>query len=131
MTTKITKTLRFEAAHQLPDHDGKCQRLHGHSYKMEVTVRRNGDGVVREGPKAGMVFDFGDLKAAVASLIEDVLDHHYLNDTIPTEYHPTTAENLCRYVADELMMRLPSSVVVDEVVVHETCTGRASYRPYA
>jgi 6-pyruvoyltetrahydropterin/6-carboxytetrahydropterin synthase len=71
--TSITRTFRFEAAHQLPWHEGKCRQLHGHSYRLEVTV----SGPV--GPH-GIVLDFADLRSTVERAVIDRYDHRYLND---------------------------------------------------
>lgn len=77
----ITKIFTFDAAHKLPDYVGKCANLHGHTYKLEVTVT---------GPlKDGMVVDFGDLKKVVNNVLRHY-DHAYLNDLV---LNPT-AENL-------------------------------------
>jgi len=75
MRTSITRSFRFEAAHQLPWHPGKCQRLHGHGYRLEVTV---------EGPVGddGMVLDFADLEAVVERVVLSRYDHRYLNDVL-------------------------------------------------
>lgn len=88
MKTLVTKQFRFEAAHSLPHHDGKCKNLHGHSYLLEVTV--SGD-IQTSGSKEGMVIDFGDLSRVVEKHIISKWDHQYLNDTVP---FVTTAENL-------------------------------------
>jgi 6-pyruvoyltetrahydropterin/6-carboxytetrahydropterin synthase len=73
MRTRVVRTFDFEAAHVLPWHPGKCSRLHGHTYRLEVTV---------EGPIGddGMVMDFGDLKEVVETEIVSQWDHRYLND---------------------------------------------------
>ena len=73
MRTSVSRTFHFEAAHQLPWHPGKCQRLHGHSYRLEVTV---------EGPigDQGIVIDFADIKAVVDREVVARFDHRYLND---------------------------------------------------
>ena len=73
MQTSVTRAFTFEAAHQLPWHKGKCQRLHGHSYRLEVTV----DGPVRPD---GMVVDFAELREVVDRDIVSRYDHQYLND---------------------------------------------------
>lgn len=73
MRTSVTRVFSFEAAHQLPWHDGKCQRLHGHSYRLEVTVT----GPVRED---GMVMDFAEVKEVVEREVIERFDHQYLND---------------------------------------------------
>jgi 6-pyruvoyltetrahydropterin/6-carboxytetrahydropterin synthase len=75
MRTGVTRTFAFEAAHELPWHEGRCRRLHGHSYRLEVTV----EGPV--GPN-GMVVDFADVKAVVQREVVDRYDHHYLNDVV-------------------------------------------------
>jgi 6-pyruvoyltetrahydropterin/6-carboxytetrahydropterin synthase len=75
MRTSVTRAFAFEAAHQLPWHEGKCRNLHGHSYRLEVTV---------EGPltEHGVVVDFSDLKAVVQREVIDRYDHRYLNDVM-------------------------------------------------
>ncbi|MDQ1402577.1 MAG: 6-pyruvoyltetrahydropterin/6-carboxytetrahydropterin synthase [Actinomycetota bacterium] len=75
MQTSVVRTFRFEAAHQLPWHTGKCRQLHGHGYRLEVTVTGPLTGV-------GIVIDFADLAAVVRSSILDVYDHTFLNDLI-------------------------------------------------
>ena len=80
----ITKIFRFEASHSLPKHKGKCKNLHGHSYKLEVTV---GSKQLNE---KDMVMDFGDLKKIVNKEIIDKLDHQHLNQF----YDNPTAENM-------------------------------------
>jgi 6-pyruvoyltetrahydropterin/6-carboxytetrahydropterin synthase len=94
----ITKVFRFEAAHHLPGHHGKCARPHGHSYRLEVTIR----GPIKNAPGEsdhGMVMDFGDLSQLVKNSVIEPLDHQDLN-TI-TEIH-TTAEHLVHWIWDEL-----------------------------
>src|SRR5580704_11307035 len=77
---QIRKLFHFEAAHVLPHHPGKCRRLHGHSYRLEVAV----DGPLREdGPARGMVLDFDELATIVRPAILDRLDHASLNDLMP------------------------------------------------
>lgn len=73
MRTSVTRCFAFEAAHQLPWHEGKCRNLHGHSYRLEVTV----EGPI--GPR-GIVVDFGDVKSVVEREVVAHLDHRYLND---------------------------------------------------
>ncbi|MGH9282554.1 MAG: 6-carboxytetrahydropterin synthase QueD [Acidimicrobiales bacterium] len=75
MRTRVTKSFTFEAAHRLPWHEGRCRDLHGHGYRLEVTV---------EGPvdHNGIVMDFDDLKAVVQREVVDRYDHAYLNDLL-------------------------------------------------
>jgi 6-pyruvoyltetrahydropterin/6-carboxytetrahydropterin synthase len=83
MRTRVTKTFSFEAAHQLPWHPGKCRNLHGHTYRLEVSV---------EGPVDlhGVVIDFADLDRVVTDAVIAPFDHSYLNDLLDNP----TAENL-------------------------------------
>ena len=73
MRTRVVRTFDFEAAHVLPWHPGKCARLHGHSYRLEVTV----EGAVGED---GMVMDFADLGRIVHDEVIAHWDHQHLND---------------------------------------------------
>ncbi len=95
----LSKTFRFEAAHHLPGHRGKCARLHGHSYKLEVTLR----GPVNEAPGQsvhGMVMDFEDVSRIVRSSLLEPLDHQDLNQVLNIQ---TTAENLVHWMWDALV----------------------------
>lgn len=111
MKISITKQFRFEAAHTLPNHDGKCKNLHGHSYLLEVTIS---GAVNKEGPKEGMVMDFSDLSKVVDAEIISKWDHQYLNDILP---FVTTAENL----ALECFKRISSQgISVSKIKLWET-----------
>jgi len=72
---KITKIFTFDSSHMLDGHDGKCQNLHGHTYKLEITVSAP---VIQGGAKDGMVMDFTDLKAIVKQHITDPFDHAFI-----------------------------------------------------
>lgn len=74
---RITKIFTFETAHVLYNYDGKCKNMHGHSYKLFVTVKGNPINDL-ENPKNGMVVDFGDIKKIVKEEIIDVWDHAVL-----------------------------------------------------
>lgn len=116
----LSKDFTFEAAHVLPRHDGKCARLHGHSWKLTVEVAN--DRLETQGPKTGMVMDFVDIKAAVAPLLESKLDHYYLNDSL--EMANPTSENVARWVFDRLLPKLP---LLRSVTINETCTSACRY----
>ncbi len=94
MHTRVTRSFSFEAAHQLPWHPGKCRRLHGHNYRLEVTVQ----GPVGDN---GVVMDFDDLSAVVHRELVDRYDHRYLNELID---NPTAEE-----VAHEAWKRLEAA----------------------
>jgi len=85
---KIHVERKIDAAHLLPDYDGPCRRLHGHSWKVIVEL----DGDIN--PETGMVIDFREIKKII-----DALDHRYLNDFIG---YPS-AENLVNYFIDRFL----------------------------
>lgn len=95
----ITKVFPFEAAHHLCYHKGKCARPHGHSYKLEVSVR----GEIKNDPGEsdhGMVMDFGDISQIVKETILSRLDHTDLNEVTGIY---TTAEFLVHWIWDNLV----------------------------
>lgn len=96
---EICKTFRFESAHVLPHHPGKCGRLHGHSYRLEVYV---GGAIRSEGPARGMIEDFGDISELVETEIIDILDHASLNDFMENP----TAEHIVLWIGEKLGPRL-------------------------
>ncbi len=104
----VAKTFRFEAAHHLPGHRGKCARLHGHSYRLEIALR----GPVKHEPGTsdhGMVMDFEQLSTITRSAIIERLDHQDLNEVTVIQ---TTAENLAHWMWDTLLAAgLPSSLL--------------------
>lgn len=74
---KVAKEFSFDMAHLLDGHDGKCQNLHGHTYKLQVIVSGETED---NGAKKGMVIDFADLKRAVNELIISPMDHAFIYD---------------------------------------------------
>ena len=93
---KVGRVFYFDAAHYLPSYKGKCERLHGHTYKLEVVVK----GDIR---KDGMLMDFNELKEVVNSSILDLLDHSNLNDL----FENPTAENIASWILNELKKEIP------------------------
>ncbi len=118
MTVEIRKQFRFEAAHILPFHLGKCASLHGHSYRLDVAVAGEPQTT---GPATGMVADFDEIGAVVRPRIIDRLDHASLNDLIENP----TAERIAIWVWNEIAEHLPQLV---EIVVWETQTACAIVR---
>jgi 6-pyruvoyltetrahydropterin/6-carboxytetrahydropterin synthase len=94
---KLTEEFHFDAAHDLPNYIGKCHNLHGHRWKLLVTI----SGHVDE--KTGMIMDFKDLKNVVEENVLQYLDHAYLNDVIENP----TAENIVQWIAKKLVGVLP------------------------
>lgn len=119
---RIEKSFRFEAAHKLPNHDGKCRELHGHSFKGTLIVE--GDKLQTTGPKRGMLVDFSDLEVSMASMIGLYLDHKYLNDTLCVE--DPTSEAIAYWVYHFIKPRVPQ---LAGVRIEETCTSSCEYRP--
>jgi 6-pyruvoyltetrahydropterin/6-carboxytetrahydropterin synthase len=119
----LRKTYRFEAAHRLPHHDGKCARLHGHSWVMQVEVV--GTELQISGPKSGMLVDFGDIGVVVKPIVEDLLDHHYLNESLAME-NPTS-EEVSRYVFGLLAPHFKGSAQLASVTISETCTSACRF----
>lgn len=139
---KITKQFSFEMAHALRNYDGLCRNIHGHSYKMDITLA--GQPLHDESsPKNGMVMDFGDLKRLVNEEIISLLDHALVlnekNDPqlieilkqnfekiVVVDFQPTT-ENLLNYIADKLKRRLPETVKLCRIRLRETDTSYAEW----
>jgi len=114
---EIFTLFTFDSAHRLPNvpPEHKCARLHGHTFRVEVTVA----GPV--GDDSGWVMDFADVKASYAPL-HDQLDHRYLNEIEGLE-NPTS-ENIARWIWQRLAPKLPG---LARIVVRETCTSGCSY----
>jgi 6-pyruvoyltetrahydropterin/6-carboxytetrahydropterin synthase len=115
--TELTRSYHIEAAHRLPHvpEGHKCARLHGHSFKVELTV----SGPVDE--TTGWFIDYGELDALWQPLHE-LLDHHYLNEIDGLE-NPTS-EILARWIWQKLRAPLPA---LTRVTVFETCDARCEY----
>jgi 6-pyruvoyltetrahydropterin/6-carboxytetrahydropterin synthase len=106
----IRKSFTFEAAHVLPNHPGKCSRLHGHSYRLDVTLA---GPLQPEGPAAGMVEDFEAVSRVVKAAVIAELDHRSLNELIENP----TAENIVCWVWGRLAAELP---LLTELTLWET-----------
>ena len=139
---KITKQFSFEMAHALRNYDGLCRNIHGHSYKMDITLA--GQPLHDESsPKNGMVMDFGDLKKLVNEEIISLLDHalvlndktdtqlievlkHNYEKIVTVDFQPTT-ENLLIFIANKLKTRLPENVNLCRIRLRETDTSYAEW----
>ena len=124
MKLSVCKTFTFDSAHYLPNYEGKCKNLHGHTFRLEVEVSSTlPKPLITEGPKQGMVIDFGDLATAVQTQVIDVLDHSLLNDTIQNP----TAENILIWIQDKLRV-LPYGML-KRMRLYETPGSFAELRP--
>lgn len=140
---RITKQFSFETAHALYGYDGKCKNIHGHSYKLSVTVI--GSPITEESnPKFGMVIDFGDLKKIVNEEIVDVFDHatvfnknsphQELGDHLAklghhillVDYQPTT-ENMVIDFVTKINKRLTGDIKLHSLKLRETETSFAEW----
>jgi 6-pyruvoyltetrahydropterin/6-carboxytetrahydropterin synthase len=110
----------FSAAHFLKHYRGKCERLHGHNYKVRAWAR---GASLDEG---GMLLDFGELKAALRSVLEG-LDHGLLNDLAVFEDDPS-AERIAEFIFKSLATLLPAAPL-HAIEVFETETSMARYEP--
>jgi 6-pyruvoyltetrahydropterin/6-carboxytetrahydropterin synthase len=117
MNVRLVHEFRFEAAHRLPrlPETHKCFRLHGHSFRVELTI----EGPVN--PDTGWLLDFGELHTLFKPL-HDQLDHHYLNE-IPGLENPTS-EVLAQWIWQKIKPRLSP---LTRVTVFETCDSRCEY----
>ena len=133
----VTKTVKFDAAHVLTNHQGLCKNLHGHTYRVDVSVTQSADD------GRDMVIDFKDLKGLASEVICDRFDHAFIYNTesagereiaAVVEKHGmrtvaipfrSTAENLAKMFFGELKARLPG---LSSVKVWETADSSAEYR---
>lgn len=118
---RVEKQFRFEASHQLPQHSGKCARLHGHSWVGRVIVE--GKRLHESGPQTGMVIDFAEMAKPIKTLVDAHLDHYHLNDS--TGLKNPTSEELARWIYLQLQPFILGMVAVQ---IEETCTSRCEYR---
>jgi 6-pyruvoyltetrahydropterin/6-carboxytetrahydropterin synthase len=140
---RITKQFSFETGHALYGYDGKCKNVHGHSYKLSVTVI--GTPITdKNNVKYGMVIDFGDLKKIVRREIVDVFDHATVfnkntphielanelkdrgHDVILVDYQPTS-ENMVIDFAAKIKEHLPETIKLYSLRLQETDTSFAEW----
>lgn len=118
----VTVQAHYDSAHFLRNYQGKCERLHGHRYVVELALATD------ELDKAGIAFDFVDVKKHLRELA-DHLDHNNLNEIAPFDVIEPSAENQAKYFHDEMKRRLPRRMA--EAIVYtkvwETPTQWAQY----
>ena len=142
-TIRITKEFSFETGHALYGYDGKCRNVHGHSYKLAVTVIGKPIDEVGE-VKLGMVIDFGDLKKIVKEEVVDPFDHATVfnkntphielaqelesrgHKVILADYQPTS-ENMVIDFAQKISSKLPDSIKLHSLKLRETETAYAEW----
>jgi 6-pyruvoyltetrahydropterin/6-carboxytetrahydropterin synthase len=139
---RVTKEFPFEMSHVLWNYDGPCRNVHGHSYRLFVTLT----GVPvndPDNPKNGMVIDFTDLKSIVKKEIVNVFDHSVVvsrrfdkekpelfskmfGNVVLVDYQPT-CENLVSDFADRISRQLPSGIKLHNLKLYETATSFAEW----
>lgn len=139
---RLTKEFSFEAAHALGGYDGPCREIHGHSYRLFVTIKGT-PSTDPMNPKQGMVMDFGVLKKIVNEEIISRFDHalvlrttadeglrrvlsEQFDNVVTVEYQPT-CENMLDDFAHRLMKRLPEGVTLHSLRLHETASSYAEW----
>ena len=114
---EIKVTAEFSGAHNLREYQGRCERLHGHNWRVEVIV--SGDKL----NKTGMLIDFRKIKSQLKK-ITDKLDHKYLNELRYFKRFNPTSENIAKYIYDNLIKRVSS---LKTVTVWESADSSACY----
>lgn len=139
---RLTKEFSFEAAHALGGYDGPCREIHGHSYRLFVTIKGE-PSTDPTNPKQGMVMDFGVLKKIVHEEIISRFDHALVlrstadkellklltaqfDNLIEVDYQPT-CENMLDDFARRIIGRLPEGVTLHSLRLHETASSYAEW----
>lgn len=119
----ITKEFTFDASHFLPKYHGKCENLHGHTYRLAVTLEG-------EQSEDGLIIDFVILKEVVKTSVIDILDHHHLNDIVSNP----SAENMAVWIWEKIVAAfekrddLRGKARLFEVRLWETVDSSVSFR---
>ena len=139
---RVTKEFNFEIAHALWNYDGPCANIHGHSYRLFVTII--GEPINDENnPKNGMVIDFGDLKKIVSEQVVRPMDHAIILNKKAAEsldlkdnpmfekqqivHYQPTCENMALDFVKKIQTKLPSHLKLFSLKLHETATSFAEW----
>ena len=121
----LTIENNFSSAHQLRGYKGKCENLHGHNWKVILTVKGEKLNAI------GILIDFHDMKAMLKNALED-LDHININEHTAFIDQNPSSENIARYLYERISVLLAADgytdIVTDEVTVYESETSRCTYR---
>jgi len=118
---ELTVTTQFAAAHQLRESKGDCEKLHGHNWKVEVSLTGE------ELNDAGLLMDFREIKDATDRILKE-LDHSFLNELPHFRDHNPSSENIAAYIFEQLSSALNNNhVKVTKVTAWESDSARASY----
>ena len=124
---EVTVEQTFAAGHALREYKGKCENVHGHNYKVQITVE--GERLNR----IGLLVDFVELKRVVREVV-DRLDHQFINDLEPFTVINPSAENMAKYFYDEVSKKMDgtngeTATRISQIKIWETDTSIAVYRP--
>ena len=119
---KISVEQHFDAAHFLRDYQGKCENLHGHRFKVVVTVEAS------ELNDIGLAYDFTELKRQLADVLAS-FDHTCLNDNPPFNKINPSSENIAATIYNSLESQLPQKVKLSNVEVWESPQSHVTYSP--
>jgi 6-pyruvoyltetrahydropterin/6-carboxytetrahydropterin synthase len=120
---ELTVNTDFAGAHYLPGYQGKCQRLHGHNWRVTIAVK--GENL----NDMGMLLDFKEIKNELNKVISS-LDHHYLNELEPFSTVSPTSENIARYIflkLQENLQTINNDIHVSKVTVWESANSAVTY----
>lgn len=112
----------FAAGHALRGYRGKCENVHGHNYRVQVTIEGAGLDSI------GLLVDFVEVKRLIRRVVEK-LDHRFINEIPPFDTVNPSAENLAKYFYDEIGNGLVPSVRLGQIKIWETDITSATYRP--
>ncbi|MCX7679273.1 MAG: 6-carboxytetrahydropterin synthase QueD [Spirochaetes bacterium] len=122
----LTIEEEFSSAHQLRGYKGKCENLHGHNWKVVLSVKGEHLNDI------GLLIDFGELKAILKSILS-TLDHANLNQIPYFSTHNPSSEHIAKYIAtqftDALCTHNISHISLESVTVWESTTSRCTYYP--
>ncbi|SPE39511.1 6-carboxy-5,6,7,8-tetrahydropterin synthase [Candidatus Sulfopaludibacter sp. SbA3] len=121
---EVTIEETFAAGHALRNYRGKCENVHGHNYRCQVSIQ--GERL----DEIGLLVDFVELKKVVHGVL-DRMDHQWLNEFPPFDVLNPSAENMAKYIYDEVSsgMQGKEAIRVQSVRLWETDTASATYRP--
>lgn len=117
---ELTVHGRFAAAHSLRNFNGRCEALHGHNWKVEVTVKGS------ELDEAGLVMDFGEIKKLMSQAL-DQLDHRHLNEVPPFDELNPSSELIAKHLFTTIARDLPPQVKMKSVAAWESEDSKATY----
>lgn len=119
---KVSVEQHFDAAHYLRDYHGKCENLHGHRFKVVVTLK------AEKLNEIGLAYDFAELKCHMGEILAQ-FDHTCLNDVSPFDKLNPSSENIAAAIYDQLKPRFSGEVTLDSVEVWESPQSCVTYSP--